>query len=402
MNTDSLHITIIGAGIGGLCLAQSLRQRNISFDVYERDEAFNSRTQGFRLRIDQTGQEALAACLPASLYTLLVGTASRPDPALTMLDTALQPVGGRRVSDWRDDHTDAMPDLKVDRQTLREILMMGIHERVHFNKRFVQFEMLDGTSVRSHFADGSKVTSQVLVAADGIHSRVRDYRFPEAIPIDTGDVCLYGKTLLIGENKGLIADQFQAGTSVIFDSGLAVIVDAMRFDEMPMENGAANLAATPLSERPDYVYWAMMGKRARFGLRDTQDLSCPQEALRDIAKRVAATWVPAIQTLFDLAEPGMLALMAIRSTQAIAPWIAGPVTALGDAIHAMSPASGLGANSALFDAATLGRELGLSVASGRDAIAAIAEYERKMREHSFSSRVASQSGAEQLLGANAC
>ncbi|WNX60033.1 NAD(P)-binding protein [Acinetobacter baumannii] len=63
-----LHISIIGAGIGGLCLAQMLKQAHIAFDVFERDPAPNSRTQGYRIRIDADGQLALAASLPDTLH----------------------------------------------------------------------------------------------------------------------------------------------------------------------------------------------------------------------------------------------------------------------------------------------------------------------------------------------
>ncbi|MDE1011873.1 MAG: NAD(P)-binding protein, partial [Paraburkholderia fungorum] len=42
------HVSIVGAGLGGLCLAQGLRKAGVPFDVYERDAAAESRTQGYR------------------------------------------------------------------------------------------------------------------------------------------------------------------------------------------------------------------------------------------------------------------------------------------------------------------------------------------------------------------
>lgn len=67
MTRRTIHVVIIGAGLGDLCLAQGLRQHGISFDVYERGEAADSRTQGYRIRIDEKGQWALAACLTPEL-----------------------------------------------------------------------------------------------------------------------------------------------------------------------------------------------------------------------------------------------------------------------------------------------------------------------------------------------
>ncbi|WP_199032616.1 NAD(P)/FAD-dependent oxidoreductase, partial [Ralstonia sp. ASV6] len=76
--SEPLHVTIIGAGLGGLCLAQGLRRRGIAFDVFERDAAMGSRPQGYRIRIDAAGQRALQDCLPPTRYTLFRKTCAVP------------------------------------------------------------------------------------------------------------------------------------------------------------------------------------------------------------------------------------------------------------------------------------------------------------------------------------
>ena len=70
---------------------------------------------------------------------------------------------------------------------------------------------------------------------------------------------------------------------------------------------------------------------------------------------------------------------------------------LGDAIHAMSPARGSGANTALQDAALLSRTLASAEDAG-DVVAAIGEYERQMREVGYAAVAASRQ-AETELGA---
>jgi 2-polyprenyl-6-methoxyphenol hydroxylase-like FAD-dependent oxidoreductase len=62
---------------------------------------------------------------------------------------------------------------------------------------------------------------------------------------------------------------------------------------------------------------------------------------------------------------------------------------LGDAIHAMSPARGSGANTALRDAALLCRQL---LDSGADSgvVVAIGEYEEQLREYGFAAVLASR------------
>ncbi len=43
------HVLIIGAGIGGLFLAQFLRKRGVSFEIFERDASASARGQGWAL-----------------------------------------------------------------------------------------------------------------------------------------------------------------------------------------------------------------------------------------------------------------------------------------------------------------------------------------------------------------
>lgn len=44
-----MHILIVGAGVGGLCLAQSLREQRISFEIFERDTNADARFQGWAI-----------------------------------------------------------------------------------------------------------------------------------------------------------------------------------------------------------------------------------------------------------------------------------------------------------------------------------------------------------------
>ena len=48
MLQSSLQVLVIGAGLGGLCLAQGLRKAGVEVEVYERDAGLAVRTQGHR------------------------------------------------------------------------------------------------------------------------------------------------------------------------------------------------------------------------------------------------------------------------------------------------------------------------------------------------------------------
>jgi 2-polyprenyl-6-methoxyphenol hydroxylase-like FAD-dependent oxidoreductase len=46
-----MHVLIVGAGLGGLSLAQNLRKQGISFEIFERDPEKNSRSQGWAIAL---------------------------------------------------------------------------------------------------------------------------------------------------------------------------------------------------------------------------------------------------------------------------------------------------------------------------------------------------------------
>jgi len=70
-----MKVIVIGAGLGGLCLAQALRREGVDVAVYERDRALGSRWEGYRIHINPTGARALNACLPAEGWAEFRATA---------------------------------------------------------------------------------------------------------------------------------------------------------------------------------------------------------------------------------------------------------------------------------------------------------------------------------------
>jgi 2-polyprenyl-6-methoxyphenol hydroxylase-like FAD-dependent oxidoreductase len=389
-----VHIVIAGAGIGGLCLAQGLRKRGISFNVYEKDAAADSRRQGYRIRIDQTGQQALAACLTPELYTLFQATCALPVAGVKTLNPSLTPLTDKWIYAWMDGEKVETADLKADRLTLREILSAGISRHIHYDKKIIRYEETADGKVLSFFSDGSTVVSDILVAADGANSALIAQRFPGTAPTDTGSVCLYGKTFLHESVKEQVAAVLQSGTSAIFGTGLAVIIDAMLFEMLPER---VIPAGVQLTAHNDYMYWALIGKRESFGLDSAHPLRFLPAGLTVLLHQLTADWAPGLQSLFALTDPGMTTMVPVRTSLVRAQWLSGPVTGLGDALHTMSPAAGLGANTALYDAEILAGRLGDAVAGKITLQAAIAEYEQSMREQSSAAILASRDGGEKLF-----
>ncbi|MGJ7529122.1 FAD-dependent oxidoreductase [Variovorax sp. GB1P17] len=376
---------IIGAGLGGLCLAQGLHRRGVSFDVYERDAAPDSRPQGFRIKIDQTGQQALEVCLPPALNTLFKETCAIPVSGVNLIAPSLEPVSDRWVASWQRAGGDDAPvgrveDVNADRLAMRRVLLSGIEAHVHFGRAFAGYERSGGGALHVCFEDGSVVEADVLVAADGVNSTVRGLRLPGVVPIDTGSTCIYGKTLFAADTASRIAPLFHTKTSVAFGDRLAVIVDPMKFRPRS-------------SPRPvgDYLYWAMFGPNDR--------LNSDGNGAHAIVLSRAADWHPGFRALFELAAPSDVAMLPIRTMTAPPEWKTDGVTVLGDAIHVMSPAGGLGANTALHDAATLAEKLGTAFANRTPVMAAVADYEAAMRDYAREAIQQSNDGASLLFGA---
>jgi len=70
-------------------------------------------------------------------------------------------------------------------------------------------------------------------------------------------------------------------------------------------------------------------------------------ALQARVRHISQGWAPALQTALALADPLSLRVRTVQVTAAMPEWYSERIAFLGDAVHAMSPAGGLGANTAL-------------------------------------------------------
>jgi 2-polyprenyl-6-methoxyphenol hydroxylase-like FAD-dependent oxidoreductase len=89
------------------------------------------------------------------------------------------------------------------------------------------------------------------------------------------------------------------------------------------------------------------------------------------------------QELFALTDPGSCFPINIRTSVPIQPWQASNITLLGDAIHTMTPGQGVGANTALRDAALLCRQLTAAQQGVKPLLAAIGDYQAEMIPYGF-------------------
>ncbi|HLN67425.1 MAG TPA: FAD-dependent monooxygenase [Streptosporangiaceae bacterium] len=380
-----MKVAVVGAGIGGLCLAHGLLRAGADVTVYERDETLDSRRQGYRLHLD--AGPALHACLPPDLYELCVATGGRPSTAMTVMTERLRPLRRTEIKPPADPLDPATLSTSVNRQTFREILAARLDGVIEFGRTCTGFEQ-DSCGVTVCFSDGRSAHAEILVAADGIGSPIRRRYLPHARLEDSGIVCLYGRTPLTGQTRPLVPPSAWDGLTAVAGNTVGMAIGVLDFSEPPERAARRLVPEVHLSPAQSYLMWAVTGSAGHFTGR-LGGLG-PAE-LHAVVVNTIRRWHPDLVRLVQLASIPKTSLVAIRAAVPIASWPASRVTLLGDAIHAMSPARGSGANTALRDAALLATELGAAARDEKTPVQAIADYERQMVDYGFAAVRASRS-----------
>ena len=379
---EPFRILIIGGGIGGLTLAQGLKQAGVSAAVYERDRTLTDRLQGYRVHISPTGSLALHECLPPRLFEIFDRTCGTPNTAVRFFTEQMRVL----LAFDGDLVADADPVARhraASRITLRQLLLAELDD-VHFGKTFERYEERGGRII-AYFEDGTSAEGDVLVAADGGGSRVRRQFLPHAQRVDTGVVGIAGK-IFLDTARDRIARPLLDGISLVAARGglgLFVAIQEMSGPiaclggNEPALAGAGNLYENTRS----YLMWALSAKREKFGLREAEWED--GAVLTAAAEAAMEGWARAFRDLVWLADPTTISCLPIRTSVPVAPWRARRITLLGDAIHSMTPYRGIGANVAIKDAARLTRALVAAHRGERHLIEAIHDYEAGMRDYAF-------------------
>ncbi|GAA3592757.1 NAD(P)/FAD-dependent oxidoreductase [Nonomuraea rosea] len=366
-----MRVIVVGAGLGGLTLAQGLRLAGIDVVVYERDGE-HGRPQGVSLHIDHRGTRALRACLPRGHLAMAEATMGGPrDHTLRVserdgeLVVAPTPSAGGRAG------------RQASRRLLRAVLLTGLEDRVRFGTAFTRFERRAGGTVRVRLADGRTDTADVLVGADGVGSAVRRQYLPHVEVLDTGRRMLMGATPLRAvAGTGLPALIGDRAASVQV-RGTMMALGVHRFSASPVtarDRWLPALSSRAVAGVEDYVMWCLPVTQDRLG-----PAGSPAGVWR-LAQGLAAALHPALRLVVDAAWPDMTVALRIAMIPPVPSWPAGPVTVIGDAIHA---APGFGGNLAMQDAHRLRDALVAHARGEQDLRTAIGAAEEGMRRDSL-------------------
>jgi 2-polyprenyl-6-methoxyphenol hydroxylase-like FAD-dependent oxidoreductase len=360
-----VRVIVIGAGLGGLCLARGLRQEGIGVAVHERDAGPVARFQGWRIGLREPAIDTLRWCLPERLHALLDATAGDAmgegrmvDPQLALLGTAPAQDEGRLF----------------DRNVLRHLLL---HDTtVRFDSKLDAVEELPGGGVRARFADGRTEEADLLVGADGMGSTVRRQLLPQVQEVDLGVRGVIGRTLLTERFAPLVP----GWSTFVVGEDMQLFLGTMRFRQEPRAAAAALAPDVELPDTRSYIRWLTL-LRADHPVVAGDD----PEAAVALLLELTAGWHPDLRALIEQADRDNTGVGPLRNTTEVPAWPDGPVALLGDAVHPMPP-GGLGANLAFQDARLLTGLLAAVERGERDLGGALAEYRREVVEYGAAAR----------------
>ncbi len=365
MTTQTPHIAIIGAGLGGLTLARVLHVHGIAATVYEAEASAGARTQGGMLDIhDYNGQLALK---DAGLFDKFLEIIHPGGQASRILDKH-----GNVLFEDSDDGTGARPEVR--RGELRRILLESLpKDAIRWGHKVSTVASLGGGQHAITFTHGATVIADLLVGADGAWSKVRPL-VSEAKPVYSGTSFI--ETYLFDIDTRYIASAKAVGAGAMYalSPGKGIVVHREPKGIL-------------------HTYVELTKTKEWF---DSIDFSDSETALARVADEFD-DWAPELKALITDGEtnPVLRPIYALPNEHK---WnrVAG-VTLLGDAAHLMSP-SGEGANLAMFD----GAELGKAIAANLDEIeTALAIYEQKLFPRSAAEALESEAILDICIGADA-
>ncbi len=342
MVASNCRIGIIGAGTTGVYLASLLSKQGLQVDLFEK--APYPRTDGCGILLVQAGMEALHQGNPEICKAII--NAGSPVKLFEFRNLRGIAFSSEAVS--YADHE--LPGMLVHRKPILEALLDTVPpDCLHYGAELESVtQHADG--VVAHFKDGQEWEGDLLIGADGIVSKVRNFVVPGVSLYYLGDLvwrgvvddqtfCPEGTFLVYARGRGIYANFFDIG------NGRTHWGFFIEKDQLDAEKGAL----LPQDDAIPSKELAKLPDDARAIIEAT-----PQKA-------VVSRYSYDIDPLPQLYN--------------------GRILLIGDAAHAKSPSRARGMTSGFEDALALSRHL--STSTDIDEVLAVFQAERMPIVHEY-------------------
>ena len=337
-----LSIAIVGAGIGGLAVAATLRRFGMEARIYEQAPRFARIGAGIQMMpnsmqvLRQIGVDERLRQVSFAPYSHLnrvwdTGEITRELPMPESLYGA--------------------PYLCMHRADLHEALLSALPpETIHLGRKLVGLDQGAG-AVALTFADGSRATADAVIGADGVHSVVRDIVVGPDAPL----------------HKGRIAYR------AVFPAELMGGLDIGRSRTKWWGIDRHIVIYYTNSARSEVYFVTSVPEPAEWLTRESWSARGDMKELRKAYEGFHLDVRAVLEACPDCHK------WAILEREPLARWSEGRIVLLGDACHPMTPYMAQGAATAIEDAAVLARCLDEAGSEGIEGAFQRYEAHRKPR-----------------------
>ncbi|MEN9239974.1 MAG: FAD-dependent urate hydroxylase HpxO [Thermostichales cyanobacterium SZTDM-1c_bins_54] len=317
---------IIGAGIGGLTAGIALHQVGYQVTIYDRVQELRPVGAGISLWsngvkvLNRLGLGPKMAAIGGQMNRMQYR--SKTGELLNDIDLwpLIEQVGQRPYP--------------VARRDLQKLLLDAFPGPVHLSHECLGVEE-SSQGVTAYFANGQQAQGDLLVAADGIRSRLRTYVLGEEVAPRYGGYVNW---------NGLVAADADLAP---LDTWVIYVGDHQRASLMPVAN------------QRFYFFFDVPLPKGSPG--------DPETSRRDL-KGYFQGWAEPVQRLIERLDPAGTARLEIHDVGPIPSYVRGRVALLGDAAHATCPDLGQGGCQAMEDAWVLANYLITTNLSIEDAL----------------------------------
>jgi salicylate hydroxylase/6-hydroxynicotinate 3-monooxygenase len=336
MGRKTLSIAIVGAGMGGLAVAATLRRVGFAPQVYEQAPGFARIGAGIQM-------------MPNSMKVLRgIGVEERLRRVAFAPYSHLNRVGdtGEVVRELpMPESLYGAPYLCMHRADLHEALASAVPaDSIQLDKKLVGLDQAAG-QVTLRFADGTRATADAVIGADGVHSLVRDLIIGPDAPIHKGRIAyraVFPTALMGGKDIGPSRTKWWGS-----DRHIVIYYTTRAKSEIYF--------VTSVPEPADWLTresWSAKG--------DVKELRQAYDSFHADVRDVLAACPDCHK-------------WAILEREPLPRWSEGRIVLLGDACHPMTPYMAQGAATSIEDAAILARCL--DAVEGEDIEGAFKRYE---------------------------